>query len=555
MDNKLFSSTGGNKPTTQQTPFNLNEWREAFILTILRLACVLGVILIVVTYPTSTLIDRVLYFTIYTALLAITVLPAPYLVRGYALLIMILVIGANAIFAWGPWKDGNIFIMGGIILAAILFDRRVDLLVLTGSALFLGVIAALQLSGIYDFSAANVPATRIEDWAGYVLDLVIIGAILIAGITRFKEALLNKINSLKGEVDDALALNGQLEEKIRASAGEIDMLMQQVRSSTSTARAIAQSKNISELLETSVSLISEKFGYYQVGLFILDDQRQIGFLQAASSKTGKDLVGEAFRIEADKRNQIYVAIDSNRYTLSTDLDRANFLRDPNFPLTRSRMILPVAVRGTVFGYFDIHSDQPEAFTPQDAEVLQTVADLTAISFENTRLTNETQNLLTQLELSASAQTKQTWAKISGRQRPAYQYTPAGVRPMLASDKRQQDSDGLHIPLLLHGQTIGKIKLRRKGIATQWSERERMLVGKIADQISLALENSRLVDDAQKNAARDKLIANVSNRIRETLDINSVISAAAAEMQRVFDLKEAEITVGAPQTDSGTKTTQ
>jgi GAF domain-containing protein len=555
MNNRLFSSTGGNKRQTP-TPFNLNEWRETFILTILRLACVLGVILIVITYPTSTFVDRALYLVIYTSLLAITILPTPYFVRGYTLLVMVLAIGANAIFAWGPWKDGNVFIMGGIILAAILFDRRVDVLILAASALFLGIIAALELSGAYNFSAANVPTTRVEDWTGYVLDMVIIGAVLIAGITRFKDALLGKMTALEDEVNDANTLNGQLEEKIRASVAERDLLMQQVRSSTSTARAIAQSENISELLETCVNLISEKFGYYQVGLFILDEQKQIGFLQAASSKAGKDLIGETFRIEANKRNQIYIAIDANRYTLSSDLDRANFLRDPNFPLTRSRMILPVAVRGNVLGYFDIHSDQPEAFTPQDAEILQAVADLTAISFENTRLTNETQNLLTQLELSASAQTKQTWMKISSRQRPAYQYTPAGVRPVLASDKRQEDSDGLHIPLLLHGEAIGNIKLKRKGIATQWSERERMLVSKIAEQISLALENSRLVDDAQKNAARDKLIANVSTRIRETLNINSVISAAAAEMQRVFDLKEAEITVGAPQSNapvSGNKT--
>lgn len=94
--------------------------------------------------------------------------------------------------------------------------------------------------------------------------------------------------------------------------------------------------------------------------------------------------------------------------------------------------------------------------------------------------------------------------------------------------------------------IGAIKLKRRGISTSWSEREQQLVEKIADQVALALENSRLVDEAQKSAMRDQMIANVSTQIRETLDIEAVARTAATELRRVFDLKEAEIVVGSAQ---------
>ena len=93
-----------------------------------------------------------------------------------------------------------------------------------------------------------------------------------------------------------------------------------------------------------------------------------------------------------------------------------------------------------------------------------------------------------------------------------------------------------------------VKLKRKGESASWSERERILVEKIADQIALALENSRLVDEAQKGALRDQMIANVSTHVRETLDIEAVVRTAATELRRAFDLKEAEILIGAPQTD-------
>jgi GAF domain-containing protein len=122
-----------------------------------------------------------------------------------------------------------------------------------------------------------------------------------------------------------------------------------------------------------------------------------------------------------------------------------------------------------------------------------------------------------------------------------------VRPVFSPDKRVEAGD-LLVPLMLQGQKIGTIKLKRKGNASHWSEREQVLVEKIADQVALALENSRLVEEAQRNALQDQMIANISTQIRETLDIEAVIRTASTELRRVFDLKEAEIVVGPPQSD-------
>lgn len=75
-----------------------------------------------------------------------------------------------------------------------------------------------------------------------------------------------------------------------------------------------------------------------------------------------------------------------------------------------------------------------------------------------------------------------------------------------------------------------------------------MIEKIGEQIALALENSRLVDEAQKSAQRDQLIANISSRVRETLDVEAVIRTASNELRKVFDLKEAEISIGLPQSE-------
>jgi GAF domain-containing protein len=212
------------------------------------------------------------------------------------------------------------------------------------------------------------------------------------------------------------------------------------------------------------------------------------------------------------------------------------------------MLLPLTVRNNVIGILDLHSDQSQSFNTQDSEVLQTLADLVAISIDNTRLINETKNLVQQLETNTSVQTREIWTKFTSRHKPAYQYTPAGVRPLFVNNK-QDNQDGLRVPLILHGENIGNILLKRKGSSTAWSERERVLVEKVATQVALALENSRLVDETQKNAVRDQVIANISARVRETLDIESVLRTATTELRRAFDLKEAEITIGTPQLEN------
>jgi GAF domain-containing protein len=528
--------------------FDYKSWRSGFILIILRLACVLGVGLLIFSLPNATQSDRILFFSVYSVLLLVTLLPVPYSARASILLIMIYAIGTNSILSWGPWLDGSIFFVAFIILSALLFDQRIDILALFISISTFATIGTLQQLGIYKFSAPNVPVTVPLDWIAYTVDFSILSTILLIAIARFKNEFTRVVSQMQNAFQTLVDERTRLEDRVRERTEELEAKTAQLRSSTNIARTVAEIQDISSLMETVTKLISEKFEYYHVGLYILDEQKKTAFLQSASSVTGKQLIGHGFRVESDRRNAINKVVEQNSAYITSDIEDPNFVRDINFPITRSRMLLPLTVRGNVIGVLDMHSDQPKAFDGQDAEILQTLSDLVAISFDNVRLINETKSLVQQLEINTSLQAQRTWSKLTTRQKPAYQYTPAGVRPLFSAGK-DDVTEGLRIPLILYGQTIGTIKLKRKGGITEWSDRERELVQKIADQVALALENSRLVDEAQKSALRDQMIANISTRVRETLDVESVIRTATTELRRVFDLKEAEINIGSPQSEA------
>ncbi len=536
------------KPKTNSSSvFNYKGWRENFIITILRFACLLGIVMMIVSFPTSTTGTRILFIILYLLLLTITFLSAPYLLRAGTLITVVMLVGINALIAWGPWLDGSLFLFAAVILAALLFDNRTDLVVLGISTLTIILLTLLGYYNVFQPSADGVPATTLADWLIYAASFIIFSIVLTTAINLLKKEFASVIQQTQSTFQTLTSERAKLEERVQERTEELETRANQLRASTSIARTMAEIQNVSDLLNTVVTATSEQFGYYHVGIYLLDERKKNAFLQASSSASGKLLIGQGHRIEPDRRNAINIVVEQNRAYMATDISGSVFIKEPDFPITRSRMVLPLPVRGIPIGVLDMHSDQIQSFSSQDVEILQTLADLIAISIDNVRLLNESNALLEQINISTSAQTGEIWSKHVSRQTPAYQYTPAGVRPLFAQSKPEDIDEGsLYIPLVLHGQNIGKIKLVRKGVSIKWSDKEKNLVEKIADQISLALENSRLVDEAQKNAHRDQLIANISSRVRETLDVESVIRTAAAELRKVFDLKEAEISLGSPQ---------
>jgi len=108
-------------------------------------------------------------------------------------------------------------------------------------------------------------------------------------------------------------------------------------------------------------------------------------------------------------------------------------------------------------------------------------------------------------------------------------------------------ESLQIPLNLHGHSIGNIKLRRKETAENWTGKEKELIEKIADQVALALENSASWMKPEKCIPRPNDHQYIF-ACTGTLDVEYMIRTAAAELRKVFDLKEAEVSIGTPQSE-------
>jgi GAF domain-containing protein len=371
--------------------------------------------------------------------------------------------------------------------------------------------------------------------------LVIIGLNLLqSGFERAQVNAQAALTALEHE-------RSQLEKRVTERTEEIANKTRQLEAASTVARKIAEIRDLSTLLNSVTHSIAVQFDFYHVGIFLLDENQQFAVLLAASSEGGRKMLEAGHRLGVGQTGIVghVTGRGRPRVALDTGTD-AVFFNNPHLPQTHSEMALPLIVRGQVIGAIDIQSEKINAFGDSDIEIMQTVADQLSIAIENTRLFTETEAIISQFKSLSTLQTRDAWANYLKRRTPAYQFTAMGIRPMTES-RLDENARNLRVPIELRGNEIGVINLRRKETSPAWSNREQELAKEVADQVGLALDTSRLLEETQKNAARDQMIANVSSSIRETLDMESVLQTAAIELRKAFGLVEAEVRLNPPPT--------
>lgn len=106
-----------------------------------------------------------------------------------------------------------------------------------------------------------------------------------------------------------------------------------------------------------------------------------------------------------------------------------------------------------------------------------------------------------------------------------------------------DGQQLALPIVLRDEVIGAIGARREQ-AADWTAEDVALAQVIVDQLGQTIEGLRLLDETQRRAARDRLVGEVTARVRESLDVRTVLEAAANELYEQLGLEKVTIHLSA-----------
>src|SRR5574341_44929 len=398
-------------------------------------------------------------------------------------------------------------------------------------------------------NAAEVQRTDSLLW---IIDTAPLILGLLAGYAGRKQGDLLVINQrLLDEEKELKDIQTDLGRRVIERTSELESKTNQLRASSYIARQIIEIRDVQTLLARVVQLISEQLGFYHVGAFLLDEQRRIAFLQAASSVEGQKMLERGYHVQIDEKNIIGRAAERRKFFIFTDTGSSALLtKYPELPLTRSELAIPLIVQGRVLGVLDIHSDKPQAFGSDEAEILQALADQVATSIENVRLLSEAQAFVGQLETLTTQQTRMSWQEYLRRRNLAYQYTPAGIRQITPGTSSSKSKTALRIPLQLRGQEIGTITVQRKE-GSDWQGAERELAEKIATQIALALDNNRLLEDSRRRAVQEQTVSEIAARLSRSLDVDSLLQTAVRELSALPEVAEVSVYIG-EQNDKGHK---
>lgn len=350
---------------------------------------------------------------------------------------------------------------------------------------------------------------------------------------------------------------------------EVQRRALQLRAAAEVGQLMSSVLNLDEALPRVVDLIRERLELYYVGIFLVDESGQWAVLRAGTGEAGREMLTREHRLAVGGTSMIGSCISERRAKIAFDVGaEAVRFSNPLLPDTHSEMALPLLSRGEPVGAMTIQAVETAAFSEADITTLQTMADQLGSAIENARLLRRMEANMQALETARGEYTLEAWRDFMrnvGRSL-GYRYDlelqpPAPLHPEAQQalteaasvqahleapeDDERAARGALAVPIRLWDQTLGVVNLRFANDAIP--QETVALVQQITEQLALSLENVRLLEETRARAARERLTGAATARMRETLDIDTVLQTALQEMGELLGLAETEVRLdlGAP----------
>lgn len=375
----------------------------------------------------------------------------------------------------------------------------------------------------------------------------------------------SSFNEMAGRLENMV---GQMETSAAERTRDLERRALQLQTAAEVSGAAARLLNLDQLLTRAARLISERFGFYHVGIFLLDEREEYAVLRATNSIGGQRMLARKHQLKVGAVGIVGYATGTGSPRIALDVGQdAVFFDNPDLPETRSEMALPLIAAGKTLGALDVQSKEGAAFQEGDVSTLQVLADQIAIAIENARLFEQNQATLEAVRRAYGELSQADWKRlqksaetigyISLAQKNIISVADADEAepaPRSAADRPTVSDDGktLFVPVKIRNQTIGLIRLTKPAHAASWLADEISAANALTDQISGAVESARLYRDAQRRAANERETAAIVNQIRSSTAIDTILQNTVRELGRSLGASRTFVQLTAATTDGAEK---
>lgn len=441
----------------------------------------------------------------------------------------------------------------------------------------LGILGILAGSTMYVLEVTGLlpPPTiftpPITYWVAATATIITVTAALYTTLGELKNSLttaLGNEDALIKRNQDLTNARVELEKQVAARTNDLEQRTKYLQASIEVSHIAASLMETEHLLQQTVELVREQFGLYYVGVFLSDPEKEWAILRAGTGAAGKAMIERGHRIRIGSGMIGWSIANAQPRVASNISADAVRLVASELPETRSEGAIPLRLGDEIMGAITVQSRQPDAFGELEVDTFLALADLIAVSLENSRLFSESQTALAEAQRAYGAASQTAWRQLlrSGEMK-SYRYdhqTFASIQSDWQPEMRQAAQTGksvvrmsdpgispstatLFLPIPVREQVLGVINLTRTGQTDQniWAEDEIALLENLAEQMGLAIESARLYQDTRKSAIREQMTGDVTTRIRETLDIETVLRTAVQEIKKAMGSPEVVISLKAP----------
>jgi GAF domain-containing protein len=462
------------------------------------------------------------------------------------------------------------------------------LLGLRAAVVFIGLSVVSGLGMVYAETKGFLPEPLISNTPSSTLTVQIVSfaaaVALLYLATRSINQALKRARRYAAEVEEQ---REHLEEIVKERTRGLERRARYLETTAEVARDASAVLDMRELLDRVSTLISERFGFYHTGLFLVDPTGEWAVLRAAASGGGRRMLARGHRLRVGQGGQqtsdgivgYVTSRGESRIALDVGTDAVLF-DNPDLPDTRSEMALPLRAGDEVIGALDVQSTEPAAFSDEDVVVLQTLADQVAVAISNARLLQQVEASLEMERRAYGELSREAWRAlihaqpdigfIRGRQgiSPTGDLWRPAMKKAVRSGERASDDENkgsLAVPIKVRGHVIGVIDARKREdkadidhasadidhasadidhasadidrASGEWSPQEIALLETLTDRLGVTLESARLHQDTQRHAAREQMASEITTRMRETLDLKTVLKTTVQEIRQTLDLPE------------------
>ncbi|MEM6281152.1 MAG: GAF domain-containing protein [Chloroflexota bacterium] len=328
--------------------------------------------------------------------------------------------------------------------------------------------------------------------------------------------------------------------------------------------------SLGELLPRAVDFIRDRFGYYHVQIFLVDEETQVAWLRASTGEIGETLLTRKHHLNVGSESVIGTVTQRGETVIARDTDRvAVRYRNELLPDTRAELAIPIRDGEGIIGALDVQSTRVDAFPPGDVQALQIMTNLLGASIANARLfedqrfsIQENQRLF--LEAEANLReiqrlnrqlTQESWTRFvedrsgrtgltleNGQIQPVHEWSDllmqAGQTRQPVTDPSEDGSLTVAVPITLRGEVIGAIEIEPD---TDLDETDTVeIVRSVANRLAVSLENARLFEDSQETTVYEQRINAIVEQYQNATTVDELLQVTLKELGDTLGAQQGSI---------------